>query len=119
MGSNCGDKISNVKLALDWLRVNRDVELIAYSGIYETPEIHGRAITYMNAVASISFDLKSEEINSEFKKYEISFGRTEDCRRSGLVPIDIDIVLLNNEVLRPMDYNSLFFSIGYNEINGK
>ena len=118
LGSNCGDKIANVKSALEWLSESNAVELIASSGIYETPEIHGRAITYMNAVAVISFDLNTDEINSEFKKYEVSFGRTEACRKSGLVPIDIDIVLLNSEVIRPQDYNSQFFTIGFNEING-
>lgn len=117
LGSNCGDKAANVKSALEWLRACKDIELISSSGIYETPEIHGRDITYMNAVAAILFDMKADEMNSEFKKYEVSFGRTEDCRRSGMVPIDIDIVILNDVILRPQDYNSQFFSIGFDEIN--
>lgn len=118
LGSNCGDKVSNVKTALEWLRSQNDIILLSSSHVYETPEIHGRSITYMNAVAEISFNRDSDIVNAELKKYEVLSGRSDECRKSGMVPIDIDIVVLNGKVLRPQDFNSHFFIIGYNEIKG-
>lgn len=113
-GSNCGDRTVNITNALKWFEsVAADCH---FSSIYETPEIHGYGGPYMNAVASGFTGYDFESLNRLAKIYEIENGRNESCRLQGRVPIDIDIVLWNNETLRPQDFAREFFQIGFHEI---
>lgn len=114
LGSNCGDREANVRKAADWL--GRLLSCIRCSGIYETPEVHEKGSPYMNAVVIGETAENLEAFNAELKQYELRAGRDETCRLMGLVPIDIDIVVCNDEVLRPFDYSSRFFTIGYRHL---
>lgn len=114
IGSNCGDRAENVRAALEWLSAN--LTDTRCSDIYETPEIHGKGSPYMNAVLTGHTPLDFAELNGMFKKYELSQGRDADARALGLVPIDIDIVVRNGEVIRPADYAAAFFKLGFSQI---
>ncbi len=57
-----------------------------------------------------------QELNSAFKAYERACGRDEECRSKGLVPIDLDIVMWNGDVVREKDYKQQFFKIGWEQI---
>lgn len=111
LGSNCGNRTNNVKQAADWL--SRLLQDAACSEIYETPEIHGVGDPYMNAVIIGLSDNDYDSLNSCFKQYEIRAGRNDDARNRGEVPIDIDIVIWNDNVIRHSDYSANFFKIGY------
>lgn len=113
-GSNCGDRNRNVQRALDWLSLNFSDPKV--SGIYETPEIHGVGNPYMNAVGSCKVECSLSELIAFTKEYENSNGRDSECRQRGDVPIDIDVVVWNNEIVRPLDYSCSFFKIGYSMI---
>lgn len=114
-GSNCGDRGENVHKALDWLIRNFSESRV--SEIYETPEIHGIGNPYMNAVGICKVDCSLPELIALTKEYENENGRDSACRQRGDVPIDIDIVLWNEEIVRPLDYSSSFFKIGYSMIS--
>lgn len=114
LGSNFGDRSRNVKAAMQWLKTLS--EHYECSLIYETPEIHGKGAPYMNAVAAATTTLDYETLQHLMKNYERSCGRDEKHRVKGEVPIDIDIVVWNSEVVRPLDFSREFFKIGYAQI---
>lgn len=111
LGSNCGDRTKNVREAANWIaRLLQDTRC---SDIYETPEIHGIGDPYMNAVIIGESSDDYDALNSSFKQYEILAGRDAGARSRGEVPIDIDIVIWNDNLLRNSDYSANFFQIGY------
>lgn len=117
LGSNCGDRMANVREAAGWI-----VALlynVRFSTLYETEEIHGAGSPYYNAVISGKCELSYERLNSELKQYEISRGRDDEARKMNIVPIDIDIVIWDDDVLRPSDYAHSFFQRGYRQLSDR
>ena len=114
LGSNCGEREKSVRQAIGWLsRVLGDARC---STIYETPEMYGKGAPYMNAVMIAESRYDYAELNCCLKQYELRCGRDEACRQRGDVPIDIDLVIWNNAVVRTIDYSARFFRIGYEEL---
>lgn len=116
IGSNCGDKCLHVNDCINWLKNHDKIEVLKSSDIYETPELYGTGTPYNNAVVEIITDMTIEELKEQTKIYEINAGRDCDCRRRGLVPIDVDIVIWNDDIIRPKDYMCEFFRIGYSSM---
>lgn len=122
---NCGDRIKNCQDALAWLAsVLKDA---VSSSVYETEDIscknnsgssasHPEKPKYMNAVVSGYSDIPFEPLNENLKAYELGHGRDSEARRKGEVPIDLDIVTWNHEILRPRDYAADYFRKGLTEI---
>ena len=52
---------------------------------------------YLNQLAIGNTALDEPVLNEWLKKTELSFGRTEAKRQSGIVPIDLDILYFNGE----------------------
>ncbi|MDE7441374.1 MAG: 2-amino-4-hydroxy-6-hydroxymethyldihydropteridine diphosphokinase [Muribaculaceae bacterium] len=113
-GSNYGDKKGNVEAALRW--IGSLLDDMQSSDVYETPEVHGYGASYFNAVACGKIGLELEEFNRRLKVYERDCGRTEEARIRKEVPIDIDIVIWDGEIIRPVDFSREFFRIGYEDI---
>lgn len=114
VGANCGDRENNVKATVDWLKSI----LIQFSAsdIYETPCARKSGKAYMNAVVKGVFQGTGIQLEEMLKDKEHEMGRTAESRLRGDVPIDIDIVILNNEVVKPWDARQKFFSIGLSQI---
>lgn len=87
------------------------------SSIYETPCALESGKQYMNAVISGFYQGDGIELGDILKEKEHEMGRTSECRGKGLVPIDLDIVVMNGDIVKPWDYRQKFFRIGYDEIN--
>lgn len=113
IGSNCGDKQGHVRECMDWLMSHSEVNVSKCSHIYETPELHGKGTPYCNAVVEITTGLTLEKLTELTKDYEILCGRDCDCRKQGLVPIDVDVVIWNGKIIRPKDFACEFFRIGF------
>lgn len=113
-GSNFGDRKKNVADALKWFGTMASD--CRFSSIYETPEVHGKGAAYMNAVALGTTSLDFGSLNKLAKTFELNNGRNDFHRSRGEVPIDIDVVMWDNETLRPKDFSCDFFQIGYREI---
>ncbi|MBD5328863.1 MAG: hypothetical protein HDS03_03070 [Bacteroides sp.] len=113
-GSNYGDKKGNVEAALRW--IGSLLDDMQSSDVYETPEVHGYGASYFNAVACGKTGLELEEFNRRLKVYERDCGRTDEARIRKEVPIDIDIVIWDGEIIRPVDFSREFFRIGYEDI---
>lgn len=115
LGSNWGNKESNVSRALDWL----SSQLISCqkSMLYETPEIKGFGPSYCNAVVTGETLMKYDELNKLLKTYEKESGRTSEARLHKEVIIDLDIVIWDCQVVRPEDFSREFFLIGYRQLH--
>ncbi len=114
VGSNCGS--TNVKSAVTWLA--GQLSDYKVSSLYETPAVKAGRGSYVNAVAEGFSTLSPEIFNERLKEYERLCGRDESCRSLGIVPIDIDIVICNDDVLREWDFRQTFFRIGFSELAG-
>lgn len=130
VSSNCGDRLCNCHDALTWL----DSVLIDSncSSIYETEDISSKKENsnksgdssassqakpkYMNAVISGYTDIPFETFNANLKEYELNHGRDPETRKKGEVPIDLDIVKWNGNIIRPRDYAANYFRKGLTEI---
>lgn len=113
-GSNCEPRRESVKEAIAW--ISGLFARFECSQIYETPEYHGSGKLYMNAVGEGYTALGYDRLNGMLKDYESRHGRDDEARREGRVPIDIDIVKWNDEIIRSGDYSRTFFSIGYQQL---
>lgn len=112
VGSNCGSE--NVRTACEWL--GKILDKPELSGLYQTPAVNGGMRDYVNAVVSGQTDLTVDALNARLKEYELMCGRDENSRRSGIVPVDIDIVIVDGKVIREWDFRQSFFRIGYSEL---
>lgn len=114
IGSNYGDRINNVKKAIDFL--GDRYEILNCSEIYESPDLLGTGVPYLNAVVEISISNDEDEVNRVLKKFETDSGRDTVRRSRGEVPVDIDIVIWNEKIRRQKDYESAYFLKGYEQI---
>ncbi len=111
IGSNLPDGAVHINRALDFLRENySDVDC---SDIYSTPSVTiGDDSVYFNAVAKCTVN-DINALNAELKCYESECGRV---RGQKSIVIDLDIVITNDEILRPRDFSREYFQIGYTQI---
>ena len=102
--------------AVEWLLTK--LEDAKASSLYSTPAVQGYGRPYVNAVVAGKTALNADELNHSLKQYELQCGRDDQARRDGIVPVDIDIVVWNGEVIRTWDFRQNFFKIGYSELSG-
>ena len=80
------------------------------SDIITSPDVTGKSSAlYLNAVISGHTRLSFPNIDTAFADIEVKFGRTPDSKSTGYMPLDIDIVVWDNEVIRPDDYARRYF----------
>ena len=116
IGSNCGNRKSSVKHAVDWLK--SILMQTKCSEIYETPCALKIGKPYMNAVITGFSSGDGFQLEDLLKDKEREMGRNKRSRLSGDVPIDMDIVICDGEILKEWDYRQKFFQIGYKAIGG-
>lgn len=115
IGSNSADREAQMTNCIAWLR--GIATLTKLSSVYNSPASNGKDPDYLNAVAEITSTLTHPELTKLLKDYERQCGRTPQSKALGSIPIDIDIVMWNGEVLRPKDFAQYYFAKGWNEIN--
>lgn len=118
LGSNDGDREAHLRHALSFLD---EISAAAYySSPYESPALSGQTIVnkphYLNSVAAIDFDGDLDTLRAMLKACEVMEGRTTSARADGKVPLDIDVVIADGEILRPADFKRYFFRQGYEEL---
>ena len=86
---------------------------ISFSPHYETKGIgNGEGKMYVNSVAKGMSSHKYDDIKKILKEYEISVGRTADTKARGVVPIDLDLLSLGEEIYKPKDFLQDYVKIG-------
>ena len=114
IASNTIDRRWQMEHGIDWLKKNLTGAKV--SSVYNTSAVNGRDHDYLNAVMTGRTRKSLEEIEAFFKQYENVCGRTQANKVRGIVPIDIDIIMWNDEVLRMRDFSQLYFQRGWQEL---
>ena len=114
LGSNSADKNKKMNACINELKnIFVDVKV---SCVYETKALNGIDNNYLNAVLSGYCCDSYDELKAKMKQYEIELGRTKESKLNGVVPIDVDIVLWNGNVVKDNDFKQIYFQLGWNEI---
>lgn len=117
IGSNCELRSQQMCNCIEWLsKMLKDVEV---SHVYETPALNGVDNNYLNAVIMGAVCQDYDELRLILKQYERDCGRTIESKKNGVVPIDVDIVIWNDEILKKQDFNQSYFQIGWTHIYKK
>lgn len=78
-----------------FIRYSKTSVTVPYGNSYKSDFLNQLAFTYT--------DMGKEEIISLLKSIEKEMGRTQTDKENGIVKIDIDLVVWNEEVVKPED----------------
>lgn len=92
IGSNLGDSLQNVKLALDALKTIPLTQLHSYSSLYRSAPIDAQGDDYINAVARLDTQLEAASLLAELQKIELLFGRERPFINAPRT-LDLDVLL--------------------------
>lgn len=96
LGSNLGDRLENLRRAVERLDASDGVDVVRTSSVYETDPVGPPQPDFLNAVAEISTDLGPHELLARCKAIEAELGRTPG-ERWGPREIDLDLLLYGGE----------------------
>ena len=95
LGSNIGDRRTNLQAAVDLLP-NHGVQVLASSSVYETEPV-GEVLEqrdFFNVCLRVSTELEPEELLDVCKEVEKQLGRSLETEKHGPRQIDVDLLLL-------------------------
>ena len=96
LGSNLGDRLGHLQLAVDALARVRGVDVIAVSPVYETAPVGGPPQdAYLNAVVAIETSLDPHELLRQCQVIEELAAR-ERAERWGPRTLDVDVLLVDD-----------------------
>lgn len=101
LGSNLGDKLSNIQHAVSSLSMNDKIKIVKTSSFYETePWGNKNQEWFINAAVALDTELSCEELLEYCQNIEVQLGR---IRRQGEKwsqrAIDIDILMYDDCVI--------------------
>ena len=110
IGSNVGNREKQISDAIRHLESL--AAIVKRSPVYESRDSNGSGKKYLNSVVEVNTEMTEKDMNQRLKEYELMMGRTNESRERGEVPIDLDIVVCNGDVVRLKDYQSSYFKYG-------
>jgi 2-amino-4-hydroxy-6-hydroxymethyldihydropteridine diphosphokinase len=106
LGSNV-DADQNIDAEKD--RLSEFFEIDLCSSRIESEAIGENYVTpFLNEAVKLYSDETSEETIAIFKQIEVELGRTPESKKKGIVPIDIDLIFWNDNLMRN-DYHRFPF----------
>lgn len=72
---------------------------------------------YWNCIGIVESELGFETLKQHYKEMEKNAGRQPNSKQTGDVPLDIDIVVWNGEIIRPHDWEQGYFQKGLKQLN--
>lgn len=115
MGSNYERKshMANARKSLAHhftnLRFGEEMETEAIGSKFLSP--------FSNQLAILSTSLSSEEIRSVLKQIENENGRLPEDKEQGIVKLDIDLLMVDDTILKPDDLKKEFVQKGIQELH--
>jgi 2-amino-4-hydroxy-6-hydroxymethyldihydropteridine diphosphokinase len=96
IGSNLGDRLAYLQLAVDELAARAGIAVVAVSRVYETAPVGGPPQdAYLNAVVAIDTDLGPFEVLRECQRIEERAERVR-AERWGPRTLDVDVLLVGD-----------------------
>ncbi|MFZ0363963.1 MAG: 2-amino-4-hydroxy-6-hydroxymethyldihydropteridine diphosphokinase, partial [Candidatus Cybelea sp.] len=100
IGSNLGDRQSNILAALQRLRAR--TQITAVSAFYESEAAHGaEGPAYLNIAAALRTELDAEAFKRFAADVERAVGRARGTRWLAPRPIDVDLLIYDATVVQP------------------
>lgn len=115
LGSNLeeADARKRLRNAMNFLETLGTI--LASTEIYRSPDIRDASKPlYSNAIVAMECRIEPDRLNGLLKEIERLAGRVKGAAE---VPVDLDIVCVNNSVVRPRDYSSAYFIKGLYLLN--
>ncbi len=105
LGSNLGDRLSRLQSAVDALRGDPEIIVLAVSPVYESPaQVIERSDAhpyFLNSVAQLSTSLLPNALLERLQRIEDEAGRRrEHGLRWAPRTLDLDLLIFGNEVIR-------------------
>lgn len=103
IGSNLGDRLTNLQGAVDLLHGEPGLRVLASSRVWETVPVGGPPQPdYLNAVIRVETDLSARDLLDVAHRVEERLGRVRK-ERWGARSIDIDVLLFGEETIDEAD----------------
>jgi len=100
LGSNLGDRYSNITLAISYISKKKTIKIISESNIYETePLYNSKQSNFYNNVIKIKTSLSPQLLLNTCKEIESEMGRVKKYKRNMPRIIDIDIITFNDRII--------------------
>lgn len=93
LGSNHEAKV-NIELALNLL--SKIIKIIQSTPSYDNETTEFPISIFTNKILVCETELSYEKLNKELKHIETECGRNNYAKTSGIIPLDIDILLYDN-----------------------
>lgn len=102
LGSNIGDRLSQIQQAVNFLTADNSIKLVASSAFYETePWGNKKQHWFVNAAIAIQTELQPVELLRVCQSIEAKLGRNrENQEKWGERSIDIDILFYNDIIFK-------------------
>lgn len=114
LGSNLGDKVKNIKKAIQQLKSREGVKVLKVSSLYETAPVgYKDQPNFVNAVVEVHTDKQPDELLQITKAIEAALGRKKSFPWGPRL-IDLDILLYNN-----LTYKSEKLSLPHPEVKNR
>jgi 2-amino-4-hydroxy-6-hydroxymethyldihydropteridine diphosphokinase len=98
LGSNLGDRESYLRRALELLRAEPGIDVVAVSSVRETePVDYLDQPRFLNAAALVETDLAPRALLGRLLAVELALGRRREGVRFGPRTIDLDLLLYGDE----------------------
>lgn len=101
LGSNSGDRLKNLSLALNLLKES-GLSITKKSSVWESPPMNMPEYSYMlflNSVILTITEIEPLDILQSIKKIEVKLGRAIDHEKNTPRTIDIDIIFYGRKVI--------------------
>ena len=103
LGSNLGDRLTNLQGAVDALQGEPGLRVTGSSRVWETVPVGGPPQPdYLNAVIRVETDLSARDLLEAARRIEARLGRVRQ-ERWGARTIDVDILLFDDETIDEPD----------------
>ena len=100
LGSNIGDRLSNINTAISYIDTSRESTVTSESNIYESDAMYNKNLDkFYNCVIKIKTQLSPSQLLSFLKDIEKKMGRNLNDKRHSPRIIDIDILTYGNEIV--------------------
>ncbi len=104
LGSNEGDRLRAIFTAIRLINTLSETSVIQMAVIIETEPVGGPPQEpYLNTVAELQTQLNPQDLLAEFLRIETRLGRHRPTERWGPRPIDLDLLLYDDQVIHEPD----------------